>query len=153
MRLGGWDISDDNRLCSPGADPRHSQVLRVDGGASANSLMLQLQADLLQVPVLAFCHVLIFQGKLFSGLGLCLALILASDFHLRCVCCRCRSCGQSTWRPLPSAPPSQQACSCSLMNTAVWRPGQLSCFVVFITYAWVHLLLQFKQLCGTFLVH
>jgi len=26
-------------------------VLRVDGGASANSLMLQLQADLLQVPL------------------------------------------------------------------------------------------------------
>jgi glycerol kinase len=29
-----------------------SQVLRVDGGASANSLMMQIQADLLQVPVL-----------------------------------------------------------------------------------------------------
>ena len=27
-------------------------MLRVDGGASANSLMMQIQADLLQVPVL-----------------------------------------------------------------------------------------------------
>lgn len=28
------------------------QMLRVDGGASANNLMLQMQADLLQVPVM-----------------------------------------------------------------------------------------------------
>lgn len=34
----------------PSCVPR-VQVLRADGGASANDLLLQLQADLLQVPV------------------------------------------------------------------------------------------------------
>ena len=32
------------------------QVLRVDGGASANDLLMQLQADLLQVPVRRPAH-------------------------------------------------------------------------------------------------
>lgn len=121
-----------------------AQVLRVDGGASANDLLMQLQADILQVTccLLHTCHCwhVLYRANAWSPTGSCWHLLGGTMFQQRLHVCRCQCIDQHIRRPPRWAPHTLPVimlqlalCPCCrsfVEQAAVLQPGTLGCMQV-----------------------